>query len=427
MTAKYIVLNPGSHPAPRWIASAFAQRGELDSYWTGLQFAADDPMLRAVGKFRPEVSNRALPRALSRGYVRRPAAALDALSTGLMAMGFSELRNKLLKPRNQLTGRALERYIRGLMRSGGPLPTLVLPTETASGVESFCRRQSVPYVLYTPLPDAAYCREILEEEAAVNERWSRYLGVIPEAPSFEADLDVSGAEAVVANSSFTALSYSRWDELDVRAVPLAVDLEKLTRLGIRGAALRQRPRLPEEPLKLIYAGQINQRKGLSYLAEAVERVSALIPTELILVGSDSLRMVDMLRRRYPSADIKHVERVAQEELWQLMGTAHVFAFPTILDGFGNALAEAAAIGLPSIVTERCGATDLGLLQSGGARLVPPGDASAIADVLLEWGKDESARARSATLASATMRDGWSWTDYGAAVADYLDARATSGA
>lgn len=421
MTNRYVVLNPGSHPAPRWIANELALRGELDSYWTGMQFAVDDPGFGVLAARCSEFSNRALPTELRRRYVRRPAALVDAASTGLMAVGSPKLRNKLIPPRNKMTGRALRRYLTRWLDEYGDPPTVLLPTETLSGVEGFCRARSIPYALYTPLPDAAYCRDVMEVESAENPRWAGYLGVVPQAPSIEMDLDVAAADAIIANSSFTALSYQRWAGLNVQAVPLAVDLAKLTRLGLRGAALDVPAKAADQPLTLIYAGQINQRKGLSYLTEAAEMVSDIVDTEVLLVGSDSLKMVDALRREYPSARIRHVERVAQEELWQLMRSAHIFAFPTLLDGFGNALAEAAAIGLPSIVTERCGASDLGLLQSGGARLVPPADAGAIAEVLLEWGRDEALRQESALAAAATMRDEWSWDDYGSAVARFLSA------
>jgi glycosyltransferase involved in cell wall biosynthesis len=102
----------------------------------------------------------------------------------------------------------------------------------------------------------------------------------------------------------------------------------------------------ETKFKVVFAGQIGQRKGLSYLLEGYARF-AKPDTELTLIG----RPVGT--EKWPSRyrhQITHVPNLPRPELAQKLSENHVFVFPTLLEGMPLTVVEAMASGLPIIAT-----------------------------------------------------------------------------
>jgi glycosyltransferase involved in cell wall biosynthesis len=90
---------------------------------------------------------------------------------------------------------------------------------------------------------------------------------------------------------------------------------------------------------------------------------------------------------------------------ELLAAADVFAFPSRYEGFGGALVEAMALGVPAVVSDIPALREV--VDGTAAILVPPGDpvalAAALARVLDEhaWATDLGARARSMFLEKLT--------------------------
>jgi glycosyltransferase involved in cell wall biosynthesis len=69
--------------------------------------------------------------------------------------------------------------------------------------------------------------------------------------------------------------------------------------------------------------------------------------------------------------------------------ASLFVLPSYLEGYGMALAEAIAHGLPVVSTTAGAIPDT--VPATASRLVPPGDVDALANALAELIRDEKAR------------------------------------
>ncbi|MDX1562382.1 MAG: glycosyltransferase family 4 protein, partial [Gammaproteobacteria bacterium] len=78
--------------------------------------------------------------------------------------------------------------------------------------------------------------------------------------------------------------------------------------------------------------------------------------------------------------------------------ADLFVLPSYLEGYGMALAEAIAHGVPVVSTTAGAIPDT--LPSAAARLVPPGDVTALTDVLRELIGDAARRSALAEQARA---------------------------
>jgi glycosyltransferase involved in cell wall biosynthesis len=163
------------------------------------------------------------------------------------------------------------------------------------------------------------------------------------------------------------------------------------------AALRARLGLPLHALVVTYTGRLLRGKGLEALVAAFARVAAEEPrAHLSLVGSGSgqaLSVEDDLKQRVREggldARVTFAGRVDDVEDW--LRASDVFAFPSIFEALGISLVEAAACGLPCVGSRTGGIVDV--IEDGqSGRLVPPGDADALAAALRELLADPARRA-----------------------------------
>jgi len=222
---------------------------------------------------------------------------------------------------------------------------------------------------------------------------------------------------VLANSRFSADSYRALRGSGVHSVPLALDLAKVRRSS-GGTLTPAATRHTGSRLRVAYAGQMNQRKGLGYVFEAISGSRLADTVQLNLYGSDSLQFVRTLHQEFPDVDFVHHGRLSQDALWEQLALNHVFVFPTLLDGFGSVIAEAASLSLPLVVTDRCGASDLNLVGAGAIE-VPAHSSAAIRDALLALEADETLRLNMAHEAQRAMNAAWTWADYGRTVGGLL--------
>jgi glycosyltransferase involved in cell wall biosynthesis len=104
------------------------------------------------------------------------------------------------------------------------------------------------------------------------------------------------------------------------------------------------------PLEMIYFGTISLRKGVQYLLEGTKSFSPS-HLKLTLVGpvEDSFRPI---LSRYNH--FIHLPAMAHPQLAPLVASNHVYAFPTLEDGFPNSLIQAMASGLVPISTPENG-------------------------------------------------------------------------
>jgi glycosyltransferase involved in cell wall biosynthesis len=108
----------------------------------------------------------------------------------------------------------------------------------------------------------------------------------------------------------------------------------------------------DSKFRVLFVGTISLQKGVQYLLEAFRRLN-LPNAELVLVGSsfqDSASFLPQYEGHY-----RHVPFVPHNQLPALYNSASVFVLPSLQDGFGMVVYEAAACGLPLIITDHVGA------------------------------------------------------------------------
>ncbi len=144
---------------------------------------------------------------------------------------------------------------------------------------------------------------------------------------------------------------------------------------------------------VLSVGAVKARKGTLELVQAIARVRETISNvRCLIVGSLDMEPATVERVRAAICDlnlsgtVELLGRVPDAELLRLYATADVFALPSVnvdwkFEGYGLALIEASAAGLPVIGSLDCGAEDA--VQDGvTGLLVPQRDEAALTAALV---------------------------------------------
>jgi len=157
------------------------------------------------------------------------------------------------------------------------------------------------------------------------------------------------ANRIVVNSTWSqaALLDEGVSAEKIKVVPLAYDDPKATR-----AFRREYPAVftPSRPLRVLFLGQINLRKGIEPLLDAI-RLLRGEPIEVWLVGPIQISIPSDLR---DDPKVRWVGSVPHEQTARFYRDADVFLCPTFSDGFGLTQLEAQAWKLPIVATKFCG-------------------------------------------------------------------------
>lgn len=139
-----------------------------------------------------------------------------------------------------------------------------------------------------------------------------------------------------------------------------------------------------EPSRLLSVGSLIPRKGQDVLIAALRRIRDLEWT-LVCVGSPAAdpEYARSVREMASDPVLRHritfPGRVSEERLNQLFHTSSLFVLPSHYEGYGMALAEALARGLPVVSTTGGAIPDT--VPAGAGVLVPPDDPEALAGAL----------------------------------------------
>jgi glycosyltransferase involved in cell wall biosynthesis len=170
--------------------------------------------------------------------------------------------------------------------------------------------------------------------------------------------------------------------------------------GVEAAAYLDIKRTPDQPPLLLTVGAVKARKGVRELVAALAAVRAVVAeTRLVIAGALEIDAPYVAQVRQDIAALGLSEavtlagRVSDEELRRLYARASLFALPAREDdgkfeGFGLALIEASAAGLPVISTLGSGTADA--VDDGvTGLLVPQNDGGALANAIIRLLTDKA--------------------------------------
>lgn len=109
------------------------------------------------------------------------------------------------------------------------------------------------------------------------------------------------------------------------------------------------------PLKLVYVGQVNYRKGIHHLLNVMDSFKEN-EVELYMAGgyNDTTPLYQQYKDR---RNIHFLGFVTRDVLANLYQKCDVFVFPTLGEGYGLVILEALSCGVPCIVSDLAGGDD----------------------------------------------------------------------
>jgi len=182
------------------------------------------------------------------------------------------------------------------------------------------------------------------------------------------------ADRIVVNSSWSrdALLSEGVPAEKIRVVPVAYEPtpESIT-------FQREYPTVftPRRPLRVLFLGQINLRKGIGQLFDAVNLLAGE-NVEFWFVGPVKIDIPSEMKDR-----IRWFGVVPRNEVDKYYKDADIFIFPTLSDGFGLTQLEAQSWKLPVVASRYCG----DVVRNGvNGVVLSEVSGTAIADVLLKF-------------------------------------------
>ena len=200
----------------------------------------------------------------------------------------------------------------------------------------------------------------------------------------------------------------------VEIIPHGVDLKRFrpARDPEELAAHKARLGLPRDSEAILFVGPITPRKGVLLLAQAWNRVSRARPkAHLILVGPEqgggdardsfAARVRQEVDRGPGASRVQFVGPVGDVENY--LRAADLFVFPSEREGMPNAVCEAFATGLPSLLTPFLGLSDE-LGRPGTEYLLVERTPAGIAEGMLSVLADDERRRSLGIAARRWMED-----------------------
>jgi glycosyltransferase involved in cell wall biosynthesis len=167
------------------------------------------------------------------------------------------------------------------------------------------------------------------------------------------------------------------------------------------------------PLRVLFAGSMGQRKGLGDLFTALKLLNCK-DIELVVMGS-LLESMEFYRNEYP--DFIYEPGRPHHEVLALMRSCDVFCLPSIVEGRALVMQEAMSQGLPLIITRNTGGEDL-IIEGETGYLIPIRSPEAIAEKL-NWFLDNRSKIAAMGRMAQQHAAKYSWEKYGSTIVESL--------
>lgn len=365
-----------SHPTGnanvRHAALALSEAGVLGEYWTCVSWNPESALNRLLpGAIRRQLIRRALPdalRAKAHHHPWREAGRMLASRFGWERLAAHEHGLCCI----DAVYRSLDRRVAWHVKTGAPGCAVYAYEDGASETFAAARARGWQCLYDLPIGYWRAAHTLYAEEKEREPEWACTLTGALDSPEKLArkDEELRLADAVYVASQFTKKT--------IEEAPFAAG--KPVHVIAYGAppipVAAPRAHLSEGKLKVLFVGGLGQRKGLSYLLEAVQMLPQTV--ELTLIGMKTVESCGPLNEAVKRH--RWIPTLPHDEVLREMSRHDVLVFPSLFEGFGLVLLEAMSQGLPIIATEQTAGPDL-IGGGDGGFIVPIRSARAIAEKL----------------------------------------------
>ncbi len=219
-------------------------------------------------------------------------------------------------------------------------------------------------------------------------------------------------QELVARRVDRVIVVSETSRVDVEAAfELTPEKVRMVHNGIDTETFRPPPDVERRADKLLYVGNSEDRnKGARYFLEALDLLKDELNFRVTFVDNEkhNLKLAPRLVNEFGlNSRVDFTGRIPTDELVRHYNQAKLLVTSSLHEGFGLPLAEAMACGTPTIATD-IGAYREIVGQEEAGRLVPPGDAHALANAIRMMWNDAALRERVAESGRRRIIESFNW-------------------
>jgi starch synthase len=392
-----------SHPTGnanvREAARAFDEAGLLSEFWTSIQWNQESSLNRLLpGSLTRELRRRAFPNIDRRRLHCHPWVELGRLTARQLNLS-SLTRDQAGSFSIDAVYRSLDFKVAARVCNVPGIRGLYAYEDGALTSFRAARQQGIKTIYELPIGYWRPCRAVMEEEASLQPEWA---GTVQGKCDSNEKLERKDEELSLASDIIVASGFAR-DTLrgagplhaQVSVLPYGAPVSRIS-----GTETTTR----KGKLRVLFVGALSQRKGLSYLMQAVTQLGSEI--ELTLIGRkvSECRPLDAALRAH-----RWIPSISHDALLKEMSRHDVMVFPSLFEGFGLVILEAMSQGVPVIATPNTAAPDF-ISNGEDGFIVPIRDADAISEKLEMLARD---RDLLAAMSHAAIRKAaqHSWGQY----------------
>ena len=438
-----IVTHPGASGSVYQLVLACNKAGFTTDFYTGIYSPSLKNWVKRLPKPWRQLCRgffQALPHAwrqkITRQLSRRQFADLPAEQCHLLPWGeILYLVSARLFPRHPAVPREVmnwrnRRFDRKMAKNLHKFPVSVHPwgviTQDTSGLQTLQAAKNTGRVaiLHQMIGHIAIGKQVLSEEAKLQPDWADSLHF--DAPNHLVETCLR--EALIADYILASSDYVRETLLQIgvasehiRLLPYGVDTRQFQPVTAGefeqrfDALMGGRQGVGRRKFRLLYVGQISQRKGLAYLLDAMAllndpRIELVFLGGLVGEGRGLRRQTAELGKNF-----LHVPNLPHHEIASIYRTADIMVYPSLHEGSALAIYEGLASGLPVITTNPSGSVVRDTIEG---RIVPTRNADALADAISDLYHNHDLRQKM-SLAARARAEHYSWSLYQKTLAGYL--------
>lgn len=247
-------------------------------------------------------------------------------------------------------------------------------------------------------------KKILDYEIKLHPEWNlSATEIITDIKSINKDQEILLSDQIIVASKFTAESLQHYSKkiLNINIIPYGVTESKNFQINKRTS---------NEKLKIIFAGRPIVSKGIHYIVETLRNID--LPWQLEIAGSITEKPEQISKNLLlflKDSRCNFLGQIKNDKLLERIKNSHVFLFPSLYEGFGQVLLEAASLGVPIITTENTGAPDF-IADKKNGFITPIRDIIKTTEILHELYKNENYRMFIAQNSFQTSKK-FTWTNY----------------
>jgi len=364
---KVAVVNAGTHPELVHLAVGLASADFDVRYLSASMVPYKAGRIRRLlrGRLKQDVNARTLPPELASTHTY--GLALDLI---FVAMSRTSLVSSatVLRWRNRYFEYRAARMLKQFRAD-----IVVAQQTVAKAVFDACG--DAYKILNYPIAHHRWAQDLYEAEAQSNPTWSAFIqGLnVPEAEAALLDAEIKAADLVLVGSTFVRRTFLEAGVVDAKleVVPLGADID------FQGHSRDKGSEVSADALRILFAGQVNQRKGVGYLVDALEGMEA---------EDYSIRWVGPIEPPVRAALVGRgftdiTGAVSRASMQEHIRQADVVVLPSLIEGFPLTAIETMAAGRVLVISENTFGEDV-ITPGVDGLIVKPADPVGLRDALL---------------------------------------------